>query len=167
MVGYESTMMSNSEILAVSKILLESRAFTKTEINSILNQKCIHSEPKHTCCRLTYLLQSCLLEQHTHLALLAEDNSFSPCRQRLPGHPHSPGWRPLVPPTVSCHDSQRQLSLSCRLGAFSQNPFSLIEKPTQHIIHRSDPKETGFYINSVSRVYVINDGKLILWNNSI
>ena len=38
MVGYESTMMSNSEILAVSKILLESRAFTKTEINSILNK---------------------------------------------------------------------------------------------------------------------------------
>lgn len=38
MVGYESTMMSNSEILAVSKILLESRAFTKAEIDSILKK---------------------------------------------------------------------------------------------------------------------------------
>lgn len=38
MVGFESSMMSNSEILAVSKILLESRAFTKVEIDSILKK---------------------------------------------------------------------------------------------------------------------------------
>lgn len=38
MVGFESSMMSNSEILAVSKILLESRAFTKAEIDSILKK---------------------------------------------------------------------------------------------------------------------------------
>lgn len=36
MKGLEDTLLSNSEILAVSKILLESRAFTKIEINSIL-----------------------------------------------------------------------------------------------------------------------------------
>lgn len=38
MIGNESSLMSNSEILAISKILLESRAFTKAEINSILNK---------------------------------------------------------------------------------------------------------------------------------
>lgn len=38
MVGTESPMMTNSEILAVSKILLESRAFTKREINTILDK---------------------------------------------------------------------------------------------------------------------------------
>lgn len=38
MIGCEGSMMSNSEILAVSKILLESRAFTKDEIDSILNK---------------------------------------------------------------------------------------------------------------------------------
>ena len=38
MIGTEGAMMNNSEILAVSKILLESRAFTKAEINSILNK---------------------------------------------------------------------------------------------------------------------------------
>ena len=38
MTGFESSMMSNSEILAVSKILLESRAFTKSEIDSILTK---------------------------------------------------------------------------------------------------------------------------------
>ena len=38
MVGFESSMMTNSEILAVSKILLESRAFTKEEIDSILRK---------------------------------------------------------------------------------------------------------------------------------
>ena len=38
MVGAEGSMMSNSEILAVSKILLESRAFTKGEIDSILTK---------------------------------------------------------------------------------------------------------------------------------
>lgn len=36
MAGSEGAMMSNSEILAVSKILLGSRAFTKKEINGIL-----------------------------------------------------------------------------------------------------------------------------------
>lgn len=36
MTGLEDTLMSNSEILAVSKILLESRAFTKKEIDKIL-----------------------------------------------------------------------------------------------------------------------------------
>lgn len=38
MVGMVSSSMSNDEILAVSKILLESRAFTKKEINSILDK---------------------------------------------------------------------------------------------------------------------------------
>lgn len=36
--GAEASLMSNSEILAVSKILLESRAFSKREINSILKK---------------------------------------------------------------------------------------------------------------------------------
>lgn len=38
MAGIEDSIMSNSEILAVSKILLESRAFTKNEIESILSK---------------------------------------------------------------------------------------------------------------------------------
>lgn len=38
MVGSEPTMMTNSEILAVSKILLESRAFTKRELTTILDK---------------------------------------------------------------------------------------------------------------------------------
>lgn len=38
MTGAQDALMSNSEILAVSKILLESRAFTKQEINSILDK---------------------------------------------------------------------------------------------------------------------------------
>lgn len=38
MKGAESPLMSNSEILAVSKILLESRAFTKTEMDGILDK---------------------------------------------------------------------------------------------------------------------------------
>ena len=38
MVGSEGSMMSNSEILAVSKILLESRAFNKKEISKILDK---------------------------------------------------------------------------------------------------------------------------------
>lgn len=38
MKGDSSALMSNSEIFAVSKVLLESRAFTKKEINSILDK---------------------------------------------------------------------------------------------------------------------------------
>lgn len=38
MTGAEPSMMTNSEILAVSKILLESRAFTKRELNVILDK---------------------------------------------------------------------------------------------------------------------------------
>lgn len=38
MVGNEASLMSNSEILAVSKILLESRAFTKQEMGRILDK---------------------------------------------------------------------------------------------------------------------------------
>lgn len=38
MTGAEPAMMTNSEILAVSKILLESRAFTKRELNLILDK---------------------------------------------------------------------------------------------------------------------------------
>lgn len=38
MIGNEKSIMTNSEILAVSKILLESRAFTKAEMNSILDK---------------------------------------------------------------------------------------------------------------------------------
>ena len=36
--GYESPLMDNSEILAVAKILLDSRAFSKVKIDSILNK---------------------------------------------------------------------------------------------------------------------------------
>lgn len=36
--GYQSPIMTNSEILAVSKILLESRAFTKKEMSAILDK---------------------------------------------------------------------------------------------------------------------------------
>ena len=38
MVGAEPSMMTNSEILAVAKILLESRAFTKRELKTILDK---------------------------------------------------------------------------------------------------------------------------------
>lgn len=38
MCGAESSAMTNSEILAVTKILLESRAFTKKELSTILNK---------------------------------------------------------------------------------------------------------------------------------
>lgn len=38
MIGAEPSMMTNSEILAVSKILLESRAFTKKELNGVLDK---------------------------------------------------------------------------------------------------------------------------------
>lgn len=38
LVGSPSPLMTNSEILAVSKILLESRAFTKTEMSGILSK---------------------------------------------------------------------------------------------------------------------------------
>lgn len=38
MVGSEGSLMNNDEILAVSKILLESRAFTKKEISTILDK---------------------------------------------------------------------------------------------------------------------------------
>lgn len=38
MTGSESSIMNNSEILAVSKVLLESRAFTKKEISRILDK---------------------------------------------------------------------------------------------------------------------------------
>ena len=38
MTGAEASMMTNSEILAVAKILLESRAFTKREMNIILDK---------------------------------------------------------------------------------------------------------------------------------
>lgn len=38
MIGNEDSLMSNSEILAVSKILLESRAFTKKEMKTLLNK---------------------------------------------------------------------------------------------------------------------------------
>ena len=46
MCGNEDSIMDNSEILAVSKILLESRAFTKDEINSILSKFLIGCVPK-------------------------------------------------------------------------------------------------------------------------
>lgn len=38
MIGDEASIMTNSEILAVSKILLESRAFSKRELNTILDK---------------------------------------------------------------------------------------------------------------------------------
>lgn len=38
MIGDEPSMMTNSEILAVSKILLESRAFTRRELKIILDK---------------------------------------------------------------------------------------------------------------------------------
>ena len=38
MAGGKSSLMTNSEILAVSKVLLDSRAFTKREIGSLLDK---------------------------------------------------------------------------------------------------------------------------------
>lgn len=46
MSGLEDTVMSNSEILAVSKILLESRAFSKEEISKILDKMVSGCAPK-------------------------------------------------------------------------------------------------------------------------
>lgn len=46
MTGSESTLMDNSEILAVSKILLESRAFTKKEITEILDKLVLGCVPQ-------------------------------------------------------------------------------------------------------------------------
>ena len=46
MTGDESALMDNSEILAVSKILLESRAFTKKEIVSILDKLLLGCVPR-------------------------------------------------------------------------------------------------------------------------
>lgn len=46
MVGNESALMDNSEILAVSKILLESRAFTKKEITAILDKLVLGCVPR-------------------------------------------------------------------------------------------------------------------------
>lgn len=44
--GHKSPLMENSEILAVSKILLESRAFTKKEISDILDKMVIGCVPR-------------------------------------------------------------------------------------------------------------------------
>lgn len=44
--GNESALMDNSEILAVSKILLESRAFTKKEITAILDKLVLGCVPR-------------------------------------------------------------------------------------------------------------------------
>lgn len=46
MKGNEETLMSNSEILAISKILLESRAFTKKEISHILDKLILGCVPQ-------------------------------------------------------------------------------------------------------------------------
>lgn len=46
MTGNESVLMDNSEILAVSKILLESRAFTKKEITAILDKLVLGCVPR-------------------------------------------------------------------------------------------------------------------------
>lgn len=46
MTGNESALMDNSEILAVSKILLESRAFTKKEITAILDKMVLGCVPR-------------------------------------------------------------------------------------------------------------------------
>lgn len=44
--GYRSPLMTNSEILAVSKILLESRAFTKQEMSAVLDKLVSGCVPK-------------------------------------------------------------------------------------------------------------------------
>lgn len=49
--------MSNSEILAVAKILLESRAFTKEEMDSILNKLVEECVPLKICSWSVSLLQ--------------------------------------------------------------------------------------------------------------
>lgn len=46
MTGNENALMDNSEILAVSKILLESRAFTKKEITAILDKLVLGCVPR-------------------------------------------------------------------------------------------------------------------------
>ena len=47
MKGLERSLLSNDEILAVSKILLESRAFTKKEIGQILDKMVAGCVPQH------------------------------------------------------------------------------------------------------------------------
>lgn len=50
MTGGESSLMTNSEILAVSKILLESRAFPKQDMDKILDKLISGCVPlKNTC----------------------------------------------------------------------------------------------------------------------
>ncbi|MDO5406475.1 MAG: WYL domain-containing protein [Eubacteriales bacterium] len=49
LVGEERALMTNGEILAVSKILLESRAFKKREINSILDKLIAGCVPQKNC----------------------------------------------------------------------------------------------------------------------
>lgn len=47
MTGEESSLLTNSEILAVSKILLESRAFTKKEMTGILDKLVLSCVPQN------------------------------------------------------------------------------------------------------------------------
>lgn len=47
MTGEESSLLTNSEILAVSKILLESRAFTKKEMTGILDKLLLSCVPQN------------------------------------------------------------------------------------------------------------------------
>jgi len=56
MTGNESALMDNSEILAVSKILLESRAFTKKEITAILDKLVLGCVPCKNMKRVSELL---------------------------------------------------------------------------------------------------------------
>ncbi len=58
MTGLEDTVMSNSEILAVSKILLESRAFTKEEIDRILNKLVSGCAPRESMKLVSHLISN-------------------------------------------------------------------------------------------------------------
>lgn len=64
--GYQSPVMSNSEILAVSKILLESRAFSKTDLFSILNKLVSGCVPQKNMKLVTDLLAN---EKHHYAEL--------------------------------------------------------------------------------------------------
>ncbi len=56
--GEHGSMMTNSEILAVSKILLESRAFTKNEISIILKKLVDGCAPKESMKLVTDLISN-------------------------------------------------------------------------------------------------------------
>ena len=58
MTGLQKSLLSNDEILAVSMILLESRAFTKKEIGLILDKMVAECVPQHNMKLVSYLISN-------------------------------------------------------------------------------------------------------------